>query len=244
MDILLGATKLDVLEVRQVCQQRQLHLKIRCRVAGQSQDLILSVLVDTGAQVSLIKRGIISPELLQRASQPVRLKAANGGYMDGGTEEVMLEMDMVRHDRLSRPDLGQEVQLQGKFYVADMPWDIILGYDWLLQHECGPMPHTPGLVAPFVTSFKIFRIVCELNSRTVQVTCTAASQLAHYASEYAFDICILCNFPTNCKEYSHSDRKFCTLWEVTISACSLILVPHNILPLMKVVSRQLCFSYL
>ena len=72
----------DVLELHAVRvvhtphgEERQLHLKVRVR-CGQ-EELVVDFLVDTGAQVSLVRRELFKEESLQPSSRPVRLKVAN-----------------------------------------------------------------------------------------------------------------------------------------------------------------------
>ena len=67
--------------VNRVGRERQLHLKVRalCGDVGK----VFDVLVDTGAQVSLVKAGLLPPECLTDSRKPVRLKVANGQYMVG-----------------------------------------------------------------------------------------------------------------------------------------------------------------
>ena len=43
--------------------ERQLHLKVRVRCGREEK--VVDVLVDTGAQVSLVRRGLFKKELLQ-----------------------------------------------------------------------------------------------------------------------------------------------------------------------------------
>ena len=111
--------------VRRVGRERQLHLKVHalCREVEK----VFDVLVDTGAQVSLVKAGLLPPECLTDSWNPVRLKVANGQYMVGGTREAAIGLQFVKHRELSRPDLGKEILLQGCFYEAEMDWDMIVG---------------------------------------------------------------------------------------------------------------------
>ena len=81
---------------------------------------VFDVLVDTGAQVSLVKAGLLPPECLTDSRKPVRLKVANGQYMVGGTKEAAIGLQFVNHRELSRPDLGKEILLHGSFYEAEM----------------------------------------------------------------------------------------------------------------------------
>ena len=57
--------------------------------------------------------------------------------MVGGTREAGIELQFVNHRELSRPDLGKEILLQGGFYEAQMDWDLIVGYDFMMQRDSG-----------------------------------------------------------------------------------------------------------
>ena len=111
--------------VRRVGRQRQLHLKVHA-LCGEVEK-VFDVLVDTGAQVSLVKAGLLPPECLTDSRKPVRLKVANGQYMVGGAREAAIGLQFVNHGELSRPDLGKVILLQGRFYEAQMDWDMIVG---------------------------------------------------------------------------------------------------------------------
>ena len=52
----------------------------------------LHVLLDSGAHVNLVRRGLLDPPHVRTNSQPVRLKVANGTPMIGGTEEANLSL--------------------------------------------------------------------------------------------------------------------------------------------------------
>ena len=109
----------------------QLHLKVRVR-CGQ-EELAVHVFVDTGAQVSLVRRGLFKEESLQPSRRPVRLKVASREIMGGGTHEAIISMEFWEHGRLNRPDLARRSTLSGNFYVADITdWDMIMGYDFMV----------------------------------------------------------------------------------------------------------------
>ena len=124
--------------MRRVGRKRQLHLKVRA-LCGEVEK-VFDVLVDTGAQVSLVKAGLLPPECLTDSWKPVRLKVANGQYMVGGTKEAAIALQFVNHRELSRPDLGKEILLQGRFYEAEMDWDMIVGYDFMMETDSGVLP--------------------------------------------------------------------------------------------------------
>ena len=124
--------------LRRVGRERQLRLKVR-DLCGEVEK-VFDVLVDTGAQVSLVKAGLLPPECLTDSRRPVRLKVANGQYMVGGTREAAIGQQFVNHRELSRPDLGKEILLQGRFYEAQMDLDMIVGYDFMMETDSGVLP--------------------------------------------------------------------------------------------------------
>ena len=124
--------------VRRVGRERQLHLKVRA-LCGEVEK-VFDVLVDTGAPVRLVKAGLLPPECLTDSRKPVRLKVAKGQYMVGGTKEAAIGLQFVNHRELSRPDLGREILLHGRFYEAEMDWDMIVGYDFMMETDSGVLP--------------------------------------------------------------------------------------------------------
>ena len=142
----------DVLELHAVKvvhtrqgDERQLHLKVRVR-CGQ-EELVVYFLVDTGAEVSLVRRGLFKEESLQPSRRPVRLKVANGEIMGGRTHEATISMEFWEHERLNRPDLAKRSTLPVNFYVADITdWDMIMGYDLMVGNAIGALPHRATLV--------------------------------------------------------------------------------------------------
>ena len=83
---------------------------------------------------------LLPPECLTDSQKPVRLKVANGQYMVGGTKEAAIGLQFVNHRELSRPDLGKEILLHGRFYEAEMDWDMIVGYDFMRETDSGVLP--------------------------------------------------------------------------------------------------------
>ena len=124
--------------VRRVGRERQLHLKVRA-LCGEVEK-VFDVLVETGAQVSLVKAGLLLPECLTDSRKRVRLKVANGQYMVEGTKEAAIGLQFVNHRELSCPDLGKEILLQGRFYEAEMDWDMIVWYDFMMETDSGVLP--------------------------------------------------------------------------------------------------------
>ena len=121
--------------VRRFGRERQPHLKI-CALFGEVEG-VFNVLVDTGAQVSLVKARLLPPECLTASRRPLRLEVANGQYMVGGTREAEIALQFVDHRELSPPDLGKEIPLKGKSYEAQMDLDMIVGYDFMMETDPG-----------------------------------------------------------------------------------------------------------
>ena len=149
LEVLMHPDVLELHAVRVVHtpqgDERQLHLKVRVRCGRE--ELVVDVLVDMGAQVSLVRRGLFKDECLQPSHRPVRLKVANGEIMGGGIHEATISMEIWEHERLNRPDLAKGSTLSGNFYVADITdWDMIMGYDFMVQNAIGALPHRPTLV--------------------------------------------------------------------------------------------------
>ena len=66
--------------------ERLLHLKVR--VMCGPREVVGDVLVDAGAQVSLVQKKLFPAKCLKDSDQPVRLKVAHGEIMGGGCREV------------------------------------------------------------------------------------------------------------------------------------------------------------
>ena len=101
---------------------------------------VFDVLVDTGAQESLVKAALHPPECLTASQRPVRLKVANGQYMVGGTKKAQIVLHFLNHRQLSRQDLGKEILLKSKFYEAQMDWDMIVRYNPMMEMDSGVLP--------------------------------------------------------------------------------------------------------
>ena len=95
LEVLMHPDVLELHAVRVVHtshgDERQMQLKVLVQCG--SEELVVDVLVDTGAQVSLVRRGLFKEESLQPSRRPVRLKVVNGEIMSGGTHEATISME-------------------------------------------------------------------------------------------------------------------------------------------------------
>ena len=151
--------------------ERQLHLRVRVRCGREEK--VVDVLVDTGAQVSLVRRGLFKEELLQPSRRPVRLKVANGEIMGGGTYEATISMEFWEHERLNRPDLAKRSTLSGNFYVADITdWDMIMGM-MNASHGCPRTMHADhpnGMLRKRIGSSKRCKLWVPSPEETVEIS--------------------------------------------------------------------------
>ena len=149
LQILMHQSVLELHDVRVVHtphgSERQLHLKVRVRCG--KKEVIVDVLVDTGAEVSLVRKGLFSDEFLKPSRRTMRLKVANGEILGGGTHEATIRMEFREHDRLNRLDLTKRIALSGNFYAADISdWDINMWYDFMVSTAIGALPHRATFV--------------------------------------------------------------------------------------------------
>ena len=138
IELLESPEILSLQAVRRVGLKRQLHSKISA-LFGEVER-VLNVLVDTGTQVSLVKVALLPPECLTTSRRPVRPKVANGQYMVAGTKEAQIALQFVNHRELSGSDLSKEIFLRGRFYEAQMDWDMIVGYEFMMETDSGVLP--------------------------------------------------------------------------------------------------------
>ena len=75
IELLERPKNLDLHAVRRVGREQQLPLKIRA-LCGEVER-VFNMLVDAGAQVSLVKAGLLPAECVTASRRPVRLKVAN-----------------------------------------------------------------------------------------------------------------------------------------------------------------------
>ena len=105
--------------------------------------LPLNIWVDTGAQVNLVKRGLVSRQDRKIAQNPVRLITANNSVLRGGDKVVELGLTLnVVEDGFVQP---QPISFKGDFYGAEIELHAILSYPWLRENSVWVFPHRDAL---------------------------------------------------------------------------------------------------
>ena len=122
--------------------KRQLMLDVRAR-CSDGRKLVLRVLIDTGAEANLIRKGLLAPELMKTSLKPLTLVTADGSPMEGGTCEVTLQLCFAS----SQPNAAGKPEwcTRGTFHEADIKVDAILSSPWLDSERLGVFPHLDAL---------------------------------------------------------------------------------------------------
>lgn len=113
-----------------------LHIHVSLNVEGQT--FLVKALIDTGAEVNIIRRGIIPPELLRRAETPISLSTADSSAIQGGKLGVSGLANLRGHERDLK--IPVDVQCPVHFYEAVIAAEAILSYGWLGQHNFHIIP--------------------------------------------------------------------------------------------------------
>ena len=103
----------------------------------------VKVLVDTGAEVNLIRKGLLPSENLQDMTRPLVLTAANAGPLAGGDKSTqgLLYLRGVEVDTGKPQGLKFPIQL----IEADISADVIVSYGWLAQQNFLINPRRHGV---------------------------------------------------------------------------------------------------
>jgi len=101
-------------------------------------------LFGTGAEINLIRKGIVGSPYLAAVKRPLRIAAANQATMHGGEHEVHSTITLTGMG----VDTGEERTLlvTTSFYVADIGVDAILSYEWLATYDFVVNPRRNALL--------------------------------------------------------------------------------------------------
>ena len=109
------------------CSQILLEILV-CPIGGEN--LVVKALVDTGAQINVVRRGLFPETDMRPAKDPLRLTLADGQPFWGGDREVN-----------TRVTFGKNVnnvivpwRARANFYEGDIKADMILCLPWLAQN--------------------------------------------------------------------------------------------------------------
>ena len=117
-----------------VCSESRIQMLLKLGFDTAQGKRVVTCLVDTGAQICLVRRKSFVSSLFQPTSNPVRLVSADGSPMQGGDKVVKGELDFLAVPRTPKQPPGVRgaiVTLPFQGYGADIAYDIILSYQWL-----------------------------------------------------------------------------------------------------------------
>lgn len=88
-------------------KKKQVRLRIPATLkVGDAWSRDVTIFVDTGSEVSLVKRGLLPDELLRRAQNPLQLLTASGQIMRGGAREVQAILRMAGTHNIDKKSGG------------------------------------------------------------------------------------------------------------------------------------------
>ena len=107
----------------------------------------LLVLLDSGAHVDVICRGLLHPSLLCTTSQPVRLKVANGTCIFGGSEQANLSLHFWPSHSPQVDFSTTSAEFSDLFYQANiLGYNLPVAYPFMVNSSMGALPHCRCLV--------------------------------------------------------------------------------------------------
>lgn len=122
----------------------EIHLRLLSQLKVPNHEpLQVKVLVDTGAEVCLIRKGLVAQDALTPAEKPLRLVAANNQRLHGGDKVLTADL----HFQAAEWDTKKRITLTAPttFYEAAMVEDVILSYRWLAERYLDVCPRLHGL---------------------------------------------------------------------------------------------------
>ena len=124
-------------------KDKPLSLRVWLTVVVDGRKYPLRALVDTGAEVNIIRTGIIPHQSLQHDSHPLTLKGADDTCLKGGNLCVIGVGELVGHDIESQRDV--HVQCGIHMYEANITVQAIISYKWLADQNFMVHPRRHGL---------------------------------------------------------------------------------------------------
>ena len=112
--------------------QRRLVVQGTMRLTDGTE-VPVQALIDTGAEVNLVRKGLVFANYFQPSLRPKRFVTADQAVMEGGAREVPCEF--LLHGADMDTGLTTQVVCHTRFYDANIGVDAILSYEWLRQAD-------------------------------------------------------------------------------------------------------------
>ena len=98
---------------------------------GDEPDISVSLFIDTGSEVDLVRTGVVPSSYLKPAKRPLHLWAANAGRLPGGESEVLVNIRIAGIDCENKSKVA--VTTPTLLYEAAAEDDIMLSLLWLAE---------------------------------------------------------------------------------------------------------------
>jgi len=163
------------------------QLRVGFSFVGTSGEVVeVTALIDTGAEISLVRPGILPESLFTKSSVPLKILGANDQRVGGGTLEIFGHLEASATGFSDREPI--KIRFPTRLIQADISVDIILSYEWLSHFKISVRPwrhdllvETDGLLA-CIPGLKITNRhtggSARLQTRAPQETETGATQHA------------------------------------------------------------------
>ena len=119
-----------------------LRMAVKLRLDEEDEGQQAMALIDTGAEVCLIRRGLLQERAFREAEFPLKLVAANNDPVVGGTKEVDLHIHFYGVEEGTK--VKQRLRMPTTLYEAAIDEDIILSYRWLAERDIKLSPREHG----------------------------------------------------------------------------------------------------
>ena len=104
----------------------------------------IRILVDTGAEVNLVKPGVFDDYSFNVATKPLRLITVSGSELQGGKRTISLILHLHGEDNNTQKESHH--LMGGLFYEANIGWDAIISYPLLQEQKIGVLPNRGCLI--------------------------------------------------------------------------------------------------
>ena len=94
------------------CRETSLRIPVRLFAGEDEVTPTCPALIDTGAEICVLKRGLIPDKYLRPATKPLRLVGANERRLEGGDKEVTLNLCVGSPDIKVGIEIGIEIDVQ------------------------------------------------------------------------------------------------------------------------------------
>ena len=107
--------------------------------SSSGEQVEINVLIDTGAEVNLVRPGLLRDESFRPAKERLKLITVSGSTLAGGVRTTVLEMQLKVVDQTT--NIESRHVIGGVFYEAEIDWDAIISFPLLAAAKIGVLPH-------------------------------------------------------------------------------------------------------